>query len=377
MKPRSLQGWRAAYFRWAQRYYDRLPPLARDDARRFDEWLYSRRGAAAVAGLAAMAALLAWALVAGSQRAWLPVFGLMLLLVFSLAFAGLSTWFAKPERVARPVRGALIAIAGAFLGGYVGFLSARQFDLAALGEAVRRVTPIVAPVALAIAGAILLIHFLRRRAYEARARELQLAAETERARRLATEAELRALQAQIEPHFLFNTLSSAQYLAETGDPRAAPLLAELNGLLRETLEATRGQDVSAANEIQRLRHYLAICAIRLGPRLAWTIDVPAAAAAVRLPPAALLTLAENAIEHGIEPALAGGRIELRAWLDDQAAVFELRNSGAPLASAHRPGIGLSNLAERLRLQAGPAARLELATDDATTCARITLPVETA
>lgn len=377
MKLSPKRNWRAAYFTWAQRHYDRLPPLAREDARRFDEWLYSARGAAAVAGLVLMAALIAWALVARSERAWLPAFGLMLLLVFALSFAGLSMWFAHGKRIAHPLRGAVIVILCAFAGGYLGFMSTRQPDLASLQEAVSRVTPVVAPIALAIAGGLLLINFLRRREYTARARELQLEAQAERAQRLAAEAELRALQAQIEPHFLFNTLSSAQYLAEAGDARAAPLLAEINGLLRETLASTRGRDVAAADEVQRLRHYLAICAIRLGARLQWQIDLPEPLARVRLPAAALLTLAENAIEHGIEPALAGGRVELRAWQSDGRAVFALCNTGVAPDPSRSFGLGLSNLAERLRLQAGPAARLELTREDDTTCARITLPLEPA
>ncbi|HPE01343.1 MAG TPA: histidine kinase [Burkholderiaceae bacterium] len=372
-------GLRARYFRWAQAYYDRLPALAREDARRFDEWFYSLSGVLVMASLVALAGLLAWALVAGRpDKSWWLVFGLMLLLVFALAFAGMSMWFAHGRKSSRPWRVVFLASSGAILGGYVGYLSGRVgkqgLDLAHLQEAAERVTPIIAPIALGIGGALALISLLRNREYAARARAGELQAEAERAQRLASEAELRALQAQIEPHFLFNSLSTAQYLAEAGDPRAGPLLAELNGLLRNTLEATRARDVAVADEAQRVRHYLAICALRLGPRLGWSITLDPQTAAARIPPAALLTLVENAVEHGIEPALAGGRIEIEGRATLQGLEIEVRNTGLAPATMPAAGIGLINLRERLRLLAGPSARLTLLRDGEWTRARIELPL---
>lgn len=379
MAPPLPSGLRQRYARWAERHYERLPLLAREDARRFDAWLSSSTGLVVLAGLVALAGLLAWALVAGRpDKSWWPVFGLMLLLVFALAFAGVSMWFAHGRKSAHPGRVLLLASTGAVVGGYVGFLSSglwdQGIDLARIQGAVTRVTPIIAPIALGLAGALALISVLRNREYVARARAGEAQAAAERAQRLASEAELRALQAQIEPHFLFNTLSAAQYLAETGDPRAARLLAELNGLLRNTLDATRASDATVADEAQRARHYLAICALRLGSRLEWTVAIDEAAAGVRIPAAALLTLVENAIEHGIEPALAGGRVAVEAHVVDGRLQVAVRNTGEPPHSHGRAGIGLANLRERLRLAAGPAAQLTLERTGAETVARLTLEV---
>lgn len=355
---------RQRYARWVERRYERLPALAREDAVRLDAWLSSTTGLGVLAGLVVLAGLLAWALVAGRpDKSWWPVFGLMLLLVFCLTFAGLSMWFAHGRKSARPARIVVLTSLGALAGGYLGYLGSglwdQGLDLARLEAAVTRVTPIVAPIGLGLAGALALVSVLRNREYAARARVGEAQATAERAQRLASEAELRALQAQIEPHFLFNTLSAAQYLAEAGDPRAATLLAELNGLLRNTLDATRGTDASVADEAQRVRHYLAICAIRLGPRLQWRVSIEADAADARLPAASLLTLVENAIEHGIEPALAGGRVEVNARVESHRVLIEVRNTGEPPRPQAHPGIGLANLRERLRLLAGPSAELAL------------------
>jgi LytS/YehU family sensor histidine kinase len=188
--------------------------------------------------------------------------------------------------------------------------------------------------------------------------EGRLAAQAERekaidmARRLAT--------AQIEPHFLFNTLAGLQHWVQTKDERAAPLLAALTGYLRATLPLFDRPLLAAGDELLAIERYLQVLQARLGPaRLQWRIDVDAAARAAQLPPGLLLTLVENAVQHGIEPLLSGGELTLRGRVGGDGLIFEVRDNGPGPAADLREGVGLTNLRQRLALTGGPAARLSL------------------
>jgi LytS/YehU family sensor histidine kinase len=169
-------------------------------------------------------------------------------------------------------------------------------------------------------------------------------------RRLAT--------AQIHPHFVFNTLASLTHWVESGDARAAPLLKEFNAYLRATLPMFEREQQPLREELDLVRHYLAIMQARMGERLQWTVQADPALAELALPPGSLLTLAENAITHGIEPALRGGRIELQLQRDGALARIVVADSGAGLDDAVTEGLGLSNTRERL-LALHPGARLLL------------------
>ncbi|EFK97383.1 protein containing Signal transduction histidine kinase, internal region domain, partial [sediment metagenome] len=123
------------------------------------------------------------------------------------------------------------------------------------------------------------------------------------------------LQLQIEPHFLFNSLGSAQQLAEKGAPEAARLIANLIRFLRAATPALREDVTSLAQERTLVEAYLGIMKTRLADRLAYAVDIPASLADAVVPPGMLITLVENAIKHGIEPLPAGGRIDVRAAQD--------------------------------------------------------------
>jgi len=115
----------------------------------------------------------------------------------------------------------------------------------------------------------------------------------------------------------------------------------------------------AADEIEAVRRYLEVMQARLGGRLAWAVDVPSALLTVMLPPGLLLTLVENAVEHGIEPQLSGGLLALRGRTDGALAVFEVQDNGPGPGAPRGDGIGLANSRERLLLTHGEAARLQL------------------
>jgi sensor histidine kinase YesM len=168
-------------------------------------------------------------------------------------------------------------------------------------------------------------------------------------RRLAT--------AQIHPHFVFNTLASLTHWVETGDARAAPLLREFNAYLRATLPMFERESQPLREELELVRHYLAIMQARLGNRLQWQIDCEGEGD-LPLPPGSLLTLVENAITHGIEPALRGGRVTVRCRRETGRLLIEVEDSGEGLQQPVAEGLGLTNTRERLLAQY-PGAQLRL------------------
>ncbi len=181
----------------------------------------------------------------------------------------------------------------------------------------------------------------------------------EMARRLAA--------AQLEPHFLFNTLASVQHWVQAKDDRAAPLLAALTSYLRATLPLFNRPLLTVAEELKVVQHHLQVMQLRMGDRLAWELAVPADLLAVQLPPGVLLTLVENALQHGLEPQLRGGRLQVIGYRDGADAIFEVLDNGPGPAADMRDGVGLSNIRERLRLACGGAAQLTIAGADGGGC----------
>jgi signal transduction histidine kinase len=175
----------------------------------------------------------------------------------------------------------------------------------------------------------------------------------------AVEMAQRLAGAQLEPHFLFNTLASAQHWVNTKDDRAAPLLQALTGYLRATLPMFKTALLPARDELLAVRRYLEVMQVRLGTRLRFDIHTNPTAEAALLPPGVLLTLVENAVAHGIEPQISGGHISLQATADGTHAVFSISDNGPGLPSQLNEGVGLSNARQRLQLTCGTQAQLTL------------------
>ncbi len=170
----------------------------------------------------------------------------------------------------------------------------------------------------------------------------------------------RLATAQIHPHFLFNTLASLTHWVETHDPRAAPLLKDLAAYLRATLPLFERESMPLTEEWALVRTYLGIMQARLGERLRWSIDHEPALDGLLVPPGSVLTLVENAITHGIEPALRGGTLSLRSErLPDGRALIRVDDDGAGLPQPFKPGLGLSNTRDRFRQLHGDRATLTL------------------
>ena len=181
---------------------------------------------------------------------------------------------------------------------------------------------------------------------------------------LAAEAELSALRAQLNPHFLFNTLTTIGQLIQEAPPRALDTLYKLTGLLRAVLKRSDGGFVTLGEEVEIVRTYLAIEGARFEERLAVTIDLPESLAELPVPPLVLQPLAENAVKHGIAPLRAGGRVAVKAALEGETLVLTVTDSGVavPAAELERrrgAGIGLSNLERRLERYYGDCASLAM------------------
>jgi sensor histidine kinase YesM len=203
--------------------------------------------------------------------------------------------------------------------------------------------------------------------------------ERERARALAADkqlldAQLRALQAQIEPHFLFNTLANVASLIDAAPDKARRMLTRLIELLRASLAASRATQVDVGRELDLVRAYLDILAIRMGARLDYTIDAPAELRAHPLPPLLIQPLVENAIKHGLEPKMQGGSVKVSVRADAATLVVEVADDGLGFASSTSSGLGLANLRERLAALYDGNARLTIEDGSPGTLVRVVLPL---
>nr|WP_314624963.1 histidine kinase [uncultured Noviherbaspirillum sp.] len=211
---------------------------------------------------------------------------------------------------------------------------------------------------------------------------LQAQAEAEKARvagieRQAMQAQLQMLQAQVEPHMLFNTLANLQGLIATDPPRAQRLLEQLIDYLRATLKSSRAAATTLAEEFSLMDAYLGLMSIRMGERLAYRLDLPPALADVQIAPMLLQPLLENAIRHGLEPRIDGGRLDVSAVRQGSDLVLTVRDTGLGLdaPASHGTGLGLDNIRERLQALYGPGASLVLAGNQPCgTVATLTFPM---
>lgn len=188
------------------------------------------------------------------------------------------------------------------------------------------------------------------------------------------EANLKMLQAQIEPHFLFNTLANVSSLVDSDPALAKRLLERLNDWLRVALVRARSDKATLGDELDMLENYLQIMKIRFGDRLRWRIDVSEAARLTVFPPMLLQPLVENAVRHGIEPKIGGGEIGIRATIDAATLCIEVCDTGVGLVGDEEGGAGLANVRARLSALFGAAGKLTLESKaGGGVCATLELP----
>ena len=193
--------------------------------------------------------------------------------------------------------------------------------------------------------------------------------------RQAIEARLRLLQAQVAPHFLFNTLANVQALVDAGSPQASALLRSLIAYLRAAVPLLNETTATVGQELQLAQAYLELMHMRMPDRLQFALDADDGSRTVRCPPTTLLTLVENAVRHGIDPSEEGGRIDVEVRRDRGRCRIRVRDSGVGLGQGGGSlGTGLATLRERLQLMFGRDAQLRVTSQEPRgVCAELELP----
>jgi len=194
-------------------------------------------------------------------------------------------------------------------------------------------------------------------AFAALVRQKEL--EREELERSVLDTRLRLLQAQVAPHFLFNTLANVQALVDAGSPRASAVLRSLTAYLRAAVPRLDDSRSTLAQELQLVQAYLELMHTRMPDRLQYTLDVDPGARPLACPPMAVLTLVENAVRHGIDPSEEGGSITVQVQRTDGRCIVRVNDTGVGLLQAGVRGTGLANLRERLQLMFGGATNLQL------------------
>jgi hypothetical protein len=185
-------------------------------------------------------------------------------------------------------------------------------------------------------------------------------AELEIKTRQAAQAQLKLLQSQLDPHMLFNTLANLRVLIQQDPDRAVQMLDQLNDFLRSTLAASRAGEHSLQAEFDRLTDYLALMQIRMGARLSYDLDLPTDLAQVQVPALILQSLVENAIVHGLEPKVGGGRISISASRQAGKLLLQVTDDGLGLDTTQmQEGFGLTQVRERLQSRYGTDATIDL------------------
>ena len=291
---------------------------------------------------------------------WWDAFAVSAAACVYLVLAVASPWYSYRKWTRTPAWRVLASVSGVTLIASFGVFalmgprSLSSIDPAKIAQAV------AVALLLSLGLTSMLVGISRMRLREETQREARLVAEAERERlgRQNVQAELKLLQAQVEPHFLFNTLANVRHLMATEPASAMTMLDHLIRYLRTALPEIRAEGSTLGREVELARAYLEIMRLRLGGGLAVAIEVPEDLHAVPFPSLMLMTLVENAMKHGVGPA-ARGTVAIRASAPGGKLRVSVEDDGAGLGGTIGSGVGLANVRERLAALFGGAARLDL------------------
>jgi hypothetical protein len=234
-----------------------------------------------------------------------------------------------------------------------------------------------------LASAVIKAMYKGRIQAEVKAAQATETAEAESLKRQVVEARMAAMQAQVEPHFLFNTLASIDHLIETDPPRASQMQRNLIALLRASMPTMREANASGTRDLGRelavIRPYLEILKVRMEERLVTEIDVPEGLLSAEFPPMMIQGLVENAIKHGLEPKAEGGRLSVKAEVVHGSLAVTVADTGLGFgrAATSGTGVGLANIRERLQLLYGGKASVTVTENQPSgTVVTITVPYRT-
>ena len=289
-------------------------------------------------------------------RGWLDHF-LGLLIVGGCVFAAFAV--AASLRISSGVGRHLLLLASIALGALVGEVLPMlrlplPLDVSTAGIVLAKAARWFVVGALAYA-----IHTLLRRAADAAAQAHDSELQRAHLERQMTEARLQSLRAQIEPHFLFNTLANVHRLYRTDPELGRKMLANFVAYLRAALPQMRYDETTLRQEVDLARSYLNVLQVRMGERLRFRIDVPDDLGTLSFPPFALSTLTENAVKHGLNPLPEGGSIEIAARVENGRLKVEVADTGAGLRQTSGTGAGIANLRARLAALYGNDASLNI------------------
>ena len=361
--PQSIRAW---YGRLEARNLAKLTPVERADLLAFDAAFKKRLWRNIFLFIAIWLAMAVLSKFALGRIGWFGASMLSGLVLISLTFTLTGAWFG-PSRFKIGVKSLAVFLGMAITGAVVGGIAAKLALTGDLSTVLAQFVPVAPQILIGglITGlvyAVLMVSIVQYRRTQLQRNNADLArlAQQERMRRQLADARLKLMQAQVEPHFLFNTLASVQQLAESKAPEAAQLTAQLITFLRAGLASLREDTTTLAREFKAIDAYLMIMKTRMQDRLAFELDLPDALAEISMPPAMLISLVENAIKHGLEPNPDGGKISVMARLENERLRLTVSDTGLGLGHSTAKaggGVGLDNIRQRLRAIFANDARL--------------------
>ena len=365
----NLNPIRAWYGRIETKNLAKLTPAERVDLLAFDAAFKKRLWRNIALFMGVWLSLAVVSKLALGRIGWFGAFMLSGLVLISLTLTLTGAWFG-PSRFKIGLKSLAVFLGMAITGAVVGGIAAKLAfagDLSLVLEQFVQVAPqiLIGGLVTGLVYAVLMVSIVQYRRGQLQRNNSDLArlAQQERMRRQLADARLKLMQAQVEPHFLFNTLASVQQLAEQKAPEAAQLTAQLITFLRAGLASLREDTTTLAREFKAIDAYLTIMKTRMQDRLQFELDLPEVLNDIKMPPAMLISLVENAIKHGLEPHPDGGKISVMARLDNtrlQLTVSDTGSGFAQSASTAGGGVGLDNIRQRLRALFAQNARLIVA-----------------